>query len=223
MERPANRSYQLRGTRITQAQQNATNAFWETFGIAVEGVENPDPIIPSQIFPDAERVIMEIGTGMGEASAEIAATFPETGFLAVEVHKPGIGALLVRINDLGLQNIRIINDDARVVLEHLVPNESIDAFHLYFPDPWPKTKHWKRRIVQPDFVDLIAKKLKPGGYIHIATDWVPYAEWISELFEKSSLFQGGEIAKPEFRPTTKFEGQGLRKGHRVTDLKYFRN
>lgn len=223
MERPPNRSYQLRGTRITQAQQNATEAYWPTFGIPVDGVEKPDPIIPENIFPDSERVIMEIGTGMGEATAQIAAAYPDVGFLAVELHKPGIGALLVRINELGLQNIRIIDDDARVVLEHLVPNESIDAFHLYFPDPWPKTKHWKRRIVQPDFVVLIAKKLKPGGYIHIATDWVPYAEWIRDHFENSELFHGGEIARPDFRPITKFEGQGVSKGHRVTDLQYFRN
>lgn len=153
MERPANRSYKLRGTRITQAQQNATDAFWPTFGIAVDGVENPEPIVPSQVFPDSQKVIMEIGTGMGEATAEIAATFPEVGFLAVELHKPGIGSLLARINELGLKNVRIVNDDARVVLENLVPDESIDAFHLYFPDPWPKNKHWKRRIVQADFIE----------------------------------------------------------------------
>jgi len=166
---------------------------------------------------------MEIGTGMGEATAEIAATFPEIGFFAVELHKPGIGSLLGRINEMQLKNVRIVNDDARVVLENLVPNESIDAFHLYFPDPWPKNKHWKRRIVQSDFIELIAKKLKPEGYIHIATDWVPYAEWIQDLFSKTQSFHGGEIEKPDFRPTTRFEGQGLRKGHRVTDLKYFRN
>ena len=223
MERPANRSYKLRGTRITQAQAIATERFWPIFGIAVDGVENPEPIIPSEIFPSFNRVIVEIGSGMGEATAEIAALFPETGFFAVELHKPGIGSLLARIDEAGLSNVRIINDDARIVLEHLVPDESIDAIHLYFPDPWPKNKHWKRRIVQSDFIDLIARKLKPGGYIHIATDWVPYAEWIMQIFDETNRYNGGEIPKPDFRPTTRFEGKGLRKGHRVTDLQYFRS
>ncbi len=221
MERPANRSYMLRGTRITQAQEVATEKYWAQFGISVDGIENPPPIVPSEYFPNSGVIIMEIGTGMGEATAEIAAQFPETGFFAVELHKPGIGALLVRIAESGLKNIRIINDDARMVLEHLVPDQSLDAFHLYFPDPWPKRKHSKRRIVQADFVELIAKKLKPGGYIHIATDWVPYAEWIEELFNQSSAFHGGIIEKPDFRPTTKFEGIGLRKGHEVRDLKFY--
>ena len=223
MERPANRSYKLRGTRITAAQESATDQFWSEFGISVDGVEHPDPVIPAEIFPDSQQVIMEIGTGMGEATAEIARTFPDVGFLAVELHRPGIGALLARIAEMKLQNIRIINDDARVVLENLIPDQSISAFHLYFPDPWPKKKHWKRRIVQADFVELISRKLQPGGYIHIATDWVPYAQWIVNLFEKSDSFSGGAIEKPEFRPTTKFEGQGLRKGHEVTDLKYFKS
>ncbi len=223
MERPANRSYMLRGTRITQAQQTATEKYWGEFGISVDGIESPPPIVPMNYFPNSQARIMEIGTGMGEATAEIAAQFPEIGFFAVELHKPGIGALLVRIAESDLKNIRIINDDARIVLEYLVPDQSLDAFHLYFPDPWPKSKHWKRRIVQSDFIELIAKKLKPGGYIHIATDWVPYAEWIEELFNQSSLFQGGIIEKPDFRPTTKFEGIGLRKGHEVRDLKFFKN
>ncbi len=223
MERPANRSYMLRGTRITQAQQTATEKYWGEFGISVDGIESPPPIVPMNYFSNSQARIMEIGTGMGEATAEIAAQFPEIGFFAVELHKPGIGALLVRIAESDLKNIRIINDDARIVLEYLVPDQSLDAFHLYFPDPWPKSKHWKRRIVQSDFIELIAKKLKPGGYIHIATDWVPYAEWIEELFNQSSLFQGGIIEKPDFRPTTKFEGIGLRKGHEVRDLKFFKN
>ena len=189
----------------------------------MDGIENPEPIVPRVYFPDAGQIIMEIGTGMGEATAAIAAQFPETGFFAVELHKPGIGSLLGRIAESGLTNIRIINDDARVVLRYLVPDESIDAFHLYFPDPWPKQKHAKRRIVQSDFLELIAKKLKPGGYIHIATDWVPYARWAEQKFAEVNLFHGGEIEKPEFRPTTRFEGIGLRKGHHVTDLKYFKN
>jgi tRNA (guanine-N7-)-methyltransferase len=220
MERPTNRSYKLRGTRITQAQEIATEKYWQVFGIDVDANPNPEPIIPGEVFPNSEKIIMEIGTGMGEATAEIAELFPTFGFFAVELHKPGIGSLLARMSEKNLTNIRIVNDDARVIMQYLLPDQSIDAFHLYFPDPWPKNKHWKRRIVQPDFIELIAKKLKSEGYIHIATDWVPYAEWIVNLFSKSELFEGGEIPKPDFRPLTKFEGQGLRKGHKVTDLKF---
>jgi len=215
--RPSNRSFRLRGTRITAAQQTATDRFWDQYGIT------PDhQIIPSQIFPESKAVIMEIGTGMGEATAEIARTFPEIGFLAVEVHRPGIGALLARINDFELSNIRLINEDARVLLAELMPDESLDAIHLYFPDPWPKSKHWKRRIVQQDFIELIAKKLKPKGYIHIATDWLGYASWVQEQFSNTDLFDGGVIPKPAFRPETRFEEKGLTKGHLVTDLKYIK-
>jgi len=165
-------------------------------------------------------VIMEIGTGMGEATAEIARTFPDTGFFALEVHRPGIGSLLARINDYELTNLRLINEDARIVLEEWMPDNCLDAVHLYFPDPWHKKKHWKRRIVQSDFVDLMYRKLKPGGHIHVATDWVPYALWTESKFDEDSRFIGGVIPKPDFRPLTRFEDKGLDKGHIVTDLKY---
>ena len=165
---------------------------------------------------------MEIGTGMGEATAEIARTFPETGFIGVELHRPGLGALLNKINEYQLTNLKLMSEDARVLLEENFQDQSLDAFHLYFPDPWPKVRHRKRRIVQDEFVSLIHRKLKPGGYIHIATDWVEYAEWIKKKFENSKLFTGGEIERPQFRPISKFEGQGIIKGHKVTDLKYFK-
>ena len=213
----SNRSFRLRGTRITEAQDRATQLFWDEFGIS----PNQD-INPKEIFPTSTAVIMEIGTGMGEATAEIARTFPETGFLALEVHRPGIGSLLARINEFSLKNIRLINEDARIILDQKMPDESLDAIHLYFPDPWHKKKHWKRRIVQSDFLDLIYLKLKPGGHIHIATDWVAYAELTASKFEADSRFSGGVIPKPEFRPLTRFEGKGLGKGHLVTDLKYFK-
>jgi tRNA (guanine-N7-)-methyltransferase len=211
----SNRSFRLRGTRITEAQAKATEKFWNEFGI-----EPDHRIIPSEIFPTSKQVIMEIGTGMGEATAEIARTFPDIGFFALEVHRPGIGSLLARINEFQLTNLRLINEDARIVLEELMPDECLDAVHLYFPDPWHKKKHWKRRIVQRDFVDLIYRKLKPGGHIHIATDWVPYAEWSQNKFAEDSRFIGGVIPKPDFRPLTRFEGKGIGKGHLVTDLKY---
>ena len=211
----SNRSFRLRGTRITEAQAKATEKFWDEFGI-----EPDHRIIPSEIFPTSKQVIMEIGTGMGEATAEIARTFPDIGFFALEVHRPGIGSLLARINEFQLTNLRLINEDARIVLEELMPDECLDAVHLYFPDPWHKKKHWKRRIVQRDFVDLIYRKLKLGGHIHIATDWVPYAEWSQSKFAEDSRFIGGVIPKPDFRPLTRFEGKGIGKGHLVTDLKY---
>ena len=211
----SNRSFRLRGTRITEAQAKATEMFWDKFGIV------PDhPIVPSEIFLDSKKVVMEIGTGMGEATAEIARNFPETGFFALEVHRPGIGSLLARINEFELTNLRLINEDARIVLSENMPDQCLDAVHLYFPDPWHKKKHWKRRIVQADFVDLVYRKLKPGGYIHIATDWVAYADWSQEKFGSDSRFTGGVIPKPDFRPLTRFEDKGLGKGHVVTDLKY---
>ena len=127
-----------------------------------------------------------------------------------------------KINEYQLTNLKLMSDDARVLLVENFQDETFDAFHLYFPDPWPKVRHRKRRIVQDEFVNLIHRKLKPGGYIHIATDWVEYAEWIKKKFENSKLFTGGEIERLQFRPISKFEGQGIRKGHKVSDLKYFK-
>lgn len=217
IERPDNRSYKLRGDRQTLAQENAYRRSWQTFGIPLEGT-----IEPQALFPGSSQQIMEIGTGMGEGTALIAARFPETGFIGVEVHTPGIGALLGHIERLGLTNLRLISEDAHIILRNHFANQSFDAFHLFFPDPWPKRRHFKRRIVQPEFLSLIHTKLKSGGYIHIATDWVPYVEWIEDIFAASELFSGGKIPRPEWRPLTKFEGQGVRKGHIVTDLKYFK-
>lgn len=217
IERPDNRSYKLRGDRQTLAQENAYRRSWQTFGIPLEGT-----IDPKTLFPNSSQQIMEIGTGMGEGTALIAANFPETGFIGVEVHTPGIGALLGHIERLGLKNLRLISEDAHIILRNHFASDSFDAFHLFFPDPWPKRRHFKRRIVQPEFLSLIHSKLKSGGYIHIATDWVPYAEWIEDIFAASELFAGGKIQRPDWRPLTKFEGQGVRKGHTVTDLKYFK-
>jgi tRNA (guanine-N7-)-methyltransferase len=202
---------------MTDGQAQAYEKYWSIYSLP----EN-QKIYPKEVFPDSKSVIMEIGTGMGEATAEIAKTFPEIGFIGVELHKPGLGSLLNRINEYQLKNVRLVCEDARVLLEEFVDDNALDGFHLYFPDPWPKVRHWKRRIVQKEFVELIHKKLKSNGYIHIATDWVAYADWIRQRFDESKLFIGGEIEKPEYRPTTKFEGQGLRKGHRVTDLKYIK-
>ena len=218
MERPSVRSYSIRGSRITQAQRAAKDELQAMYGIAVEEKK----VNLAEIFPTSEKIIMEIGFGMGEATAIIAKNHPNNAYIAVDVHPPGIGKLLGRIVENGLTNLRVIEDDVHIVLPHMFEDESLDAIHLYFPDPWPKKKHNKRRIVNEGFLALIHPKLKKGGYIHIATDWVPYAVSIEEVFAASTLFTGGVIEKPESRPVTRFEGQGIDKDHQVTDLMYFR-
>jgi tRNA (guanine-N7-)-methyltransferase len=218
MERPSVRSYSIRGSRITQAQRAAKDELQAIYGITVEEKK----VNLTEIFPTSEKIIMEIGFGMGEATAIIAKNHPNNAYIAVDVHPPGIGKLLGRIVDNGLTNLRVIEDDVHIVLPHMFEDESLDAIHLYFPDPWPKKKHNKRRIVNEGFLALIHPKLKKGGYIHIATDWVPYAISMQEVFAASSLFTGGVIEKPESRPVTRFEGQGIDKDHQVTDLMYFR-
>jgi len=218
MERPSVRSYSIRGSRITQAQRAAKDELQAIYGIAVEEKK----VNLAEIFPTSEKIVMEIGFGMGEATAIIAKNHPNNAYIAVDVHPPGIGKLLGRIVDNGLTNLRVIEDDVHIVLPHMFEDESLDAIHLYFPDPWPKKKHNKRRIVNEGFLALIHPKLKKGGYIHIATDWVPYAIRMQEVFAASTLFSGGVIDKPESRPVTRFEGQGINKDNQVTDLMYFR-
>jgi tRNA (guanine-N7-)-methyltransferase len=216
MERPTVRSYSIRGSRITVAQRQAKTALQ-----MVHGIEFKQEIIDLKaIFPKANKVIMEIGFGMGEATAIIAKNHPENAYIAVDVHPPGIGKLLSRIDEDKLSNVKVIEDDVHVVLEHMFADQSLDGIHLYFPDPWPKKKHNKRRIVNDGFLQLIHPKLKKGGFIHIATDWVPYAIAIQEVFSKSDLFAGGVIPKPEWRPVTRFEDQGIDKDHAVNDMYY---
>ena len=216
MERPSVRSYSIRGSRITDAQREAKMALQ-----AVHGIEFKQEIVDlQQIFPTSDKVIMEIGFGMGEATAIIAKNHPNNGYIAVDVHPPGIGKLLARIVENELTNLKVIEEDVHVVLQHMIADESLDGIHLYFPDPWPKKKHNKRRIVNEGFLQLIHPKIKKGGFIHIATDWVPYAESIQEVFAASPLFTGGVIDKPEWRPVTRFEGQGIDKDHAVNDMLY---
>ena len=219
MEEPTVRSYRIRGSRITGPQQAALDKHWDSYGIE-QGTEKLDL---AGLFPDSTRIIMEIGFGMGEATALIGRAFPETGFLAVDVHRPGVGKLFALIHEYGLKNLRVIQGDAHLILHDMIPDNSLDGIHLFFPDPWPKKRHNKRRIVNADFLALIAPKLKAGGIIHIATDWVPYAEWIEEVFAASSLFTGGKVERPEWRPVTRFEGQGITKDHQVNDFRYIKN
>jgi len=216
MERPSVRSYSIRGSRITDAQRLAKDALQKVHGIEFKQEQINIPAI----FPKSDKVIMEIGFGMGEATAIIAKNHPNNGYIAVDVHPPGIGKLLARIVENELTNLKVIEEDVHVVLQHMIADESLDGIHLFFPDPWPKKKHNKRRIVNEGFLSLIHPKIKKGGFIHIATDWVPYAVSIQEVFAGSTLFNGGVIEKPEWRPVTRFEGQGIDKDHAVNDMMY---
>lgn len=219
MDEPTVRSYRIRGSRITGPQQLALDTHWDSYGIE----QSATSLNFTEIFPQSREIIMEIGFGMGEATALIGKAFPEKGFLAVDVHRPGVGKLFSLIHEHGLKNLRVIQGDAHLILHDMVPDQSLDGIHLFFPDPWPKKRHNKRRIVNAAFLEQIAPKLKDGGFIHIATDWVPYAEWIEEVFAASTLFSGGKVDRPEWRPVTRFEGQGITKDHQVNDFKYFKN
>ena len=218
MERASNRSYSLRGNRMTRAQTLAMTQSWDRYAIEIKSELNLN-----QIFPEKTKVIMEIGSGMGEATAQIAKANPEVGYVAVEMHSPGLAALLILINQMELENIKLIREDATYLLANHIPDNSLDGIHLLFPDPWPKNRQHKRRMVQSEFIEMVGRKLKPGGFIHIATDWQPYADWIKVRFDKSGSFSGGVVDRPSWRVLSKFEGQGLRKGHQVTDFKYIKN
>ena len=203
---------------MTRAQTLAMAQSWDLYAIEIKS-----ELILNQIFPEKTKVIMEIGSGMGEATAQIAKANPEVGYVAVEMHSPGLAALLILINQLELENIKLIREDATYLLANHIPDNSLDGIHLLFPDPWPKNRQHKRRMVQSEFIELVGRKLKPGGFIHIATDWQPYADWIKVRFDKSESFSGGVVDRPSWRVLSKFEGQGLRKGHQVTDFKYIKN
>ena len=210
------RSYRIRGSRITGSQLAARQKLWSKYGVEFQESQ----IDLRSLFPTSEKIILEIGFGMGEGTALIARDFPRDGFLGVEVHPPGVGKLMAKSEEFGLQNVRIIERDVHEVFHYMLADHSLDGIHLFFPDPWPKKRHNKRRIVNENFLAQVHKKLKPGGFIHIATDWVPYAEVIQETFAASPLFVGGVIGRPDWRPITRFEGQGITKDHAVTDLRY---
>jgi tRNA (guanine-N7-)-methyltransferase len=203
---------------MTRAQTLAMAQSWDQYAIEIKSELNLN-----QIFPEKTKVIMEIGSGMGEATAQIAKANPQVGYVAVEMHSPGLAALLILITQMELENIRLIREDATYLLANHIPDNSLDGIHLLFPDPWPKNRQHKRRMVQSEFIEMVGRKLKPGGFIHIATDWQPYADWIKVRFDKSDSFSGGVVNRPSWRVLSKFEGQGLRKGHQVTDFKYIKN
>jgi tRNA (guanine-N7-)-methyltransferase len=213
-----NRSYRLRGVRITPAQQEARDNLWAKFGVEFQESQ----IDLESLFPKSQPIVMEVGYGMGEATWQIAKANPNLNYLGVEVHMPGVGKLMARLDEYELTNVRLIERDVFEVLYYMVKDSSLAGVHLFFPDPWPKKRHFKRRIVNERFLSDVAAKLKPGGYLHIATDWVPYAEWIKEVFSNTNLFTGGVTERPDWRPLTRFEGQGISKDHAVNDFRFLK-
>ena len=215
------RSFVLRQGRISPAQQRAYQDLMPRYGIAYR----PAPLDFAQAFGRAAPTILEIGFGMGETTARIAAAMPETNFLGLEVHVPGVGALLKLVEANQLGNVRVIRHDAVEVAQHMIAPASLAGIHIFFPDPWPKARHHKRRLVQPAFIALLASRLAPGAYLHCATDWEHYAQQMLEVLQgEPGLINtaAGFAARPDYRPVTKFETRGVRLGHGVWDVLFAR-
>ncbi|MGK5731868.1 tRNA (guanosine(46)-N7)-methyltransferase TrmB [Streptomyces sp. URMC 124] len=219
------RSFQPRRSRVTTGQGEALRRLWPKWGLDIDGLSKLDL---GELFGDPELpVVLEIGFGMGEATAVMAAADPGTGILACDVHTPGQGNLLGLAERNGLTNVRVANGDAIILLREMLVPDSLAGLRVYFPDPWPKKRHHKRRLIQPEFLALAATRLAPGALLHCATDWEPYAEQMLEVLSAAPDFEntqadGGFAPRPEFRPLTRFEGQGLDKGHVVHDLLFRR-
>jgi tRNA (guanine-N7-)-methyltransferase len=215
------RSYVLRQGRVTDAQRRARDSLLPRFGIPFARAT----LDLDRAFGRAAPKILEIGFGMGDTTADIAGRHPEIDYLGIEVHSPGVGALLKRIAELELGNVRVIQHDAVEVLEHMLLPASLAGIHLFFPDPWPKKRHHKRRLIQPPFVALLASRMKPGAYLHAATDWEDYAQQIMEVFAAEPQLVNtadGFAPRPDWRPRTKFEERGLKLGHQVWDVVFRR-
>jgi tRNA (guanine-N7-)-methyltransferase len=205
------RSYVLRQGRTTPAQQRALTELFPKYGLPFKD----SPLATS--FGRNAPLVLEIGSGMGETTAAIARARPDADFIAVEVHGPGVGSLLNKIESEGLSNLKVIRYDAVEVLEKMIPDGALAAIHLFFPDPWPKKRHHKRRLVQPEFAALAARKLAPGGILHAATDWPDYAAHMQQVFSGESLLMEANSGFVQ-RPATKFETRGRRLGHPIRDL-----
>ena len=230
------KSYVLRAGRTTTAQARAYESHGPAFLVPYAPQRLDDEALTRLFGRQAPRVL-EIGFGMGEATAHIARVRPQDDFLCCEVHEPGVGALLKRTGEQGLTNIRIVRHDAVEVIDHMLPvadaqghGAVLDGVHIFFPDPWHKTKHHKRRLIQPPLVAKLAQRLKPGGYLHCATDWAPYAEQMLEVLGQEPLLVNtstdptlnGYAPQPDYRPLTKFENRGRKLGHGVWDLVFRR-
>ncbi len=233
------RSFVRRAGRITSGQTKAFEALGTQFILPYQ--QSTIDLIAAFAYPESAEgqfdekkrpVVLEIGFGMGEATSHIAVGLPDVNFLCCEVHEPGVGALLKRIGEQNLRNIRICAHDAVEVIDHMLPLQSLDGVHIFFPDPWHKARHNKRRLIQAPLVAKLAARLKPGGYLHCATDWQPYAEQMLEVLAAEPLLHNralqshpelqGYAPKPDYRPLTKFENRGLKLGHGVWDLVFER-
>jgi tRNA (guanine-N7-)-methyltransferase len=208
------KSFVKREGRLTVGQEKALAQLWPVYGLEV-----------SQGLIDSQNAVLEIGFGNGKSLVTMAATAPEQAFIGIEVHRPGVGALLMGLQEHDATNVRVYQEDGLEVLEHCIKDNSLARVQLFFPDPWPKKKHHKRRIVQQRFLDLVGQKLQPGGILHMATDWYPYAEHMLEFMRDQPLFKNcagvnNYSDKPAYRPTTKFEVRGQKLGHGVWDLLY---
>jgi tRNA (guanine-N7-)-methyltransferase len=216
------RSYVIRGGRLTSSQRKAL----ETYSAEYVVDYRPEPLDLHSLFGNDNPVIVEIGFGMGDSLLTMARAMPEKNFIGIEVHKPGIGKLLMGVGADAVGNIRVINHDAREVMEHCFADNCLDGIQVFFPDPWHKKRHNKRRLIQTEFVELLAQKLKAGGLLHLATDWQPYAEQMLEVLENNRRLVNeagqGNYSSPGNRPATKFENRGRKLGHGVWDLQFRR-
>lgn len=215
------RSFVVRSGRMTLGQRKGWDDYWETMGL-----EPSKQLLDfDQIFERSNPVVFEIGFGMGASLFEMAQQHPDMNFIGVEVHRPGVGALLALAGDAGLRNLKVFCCDANDVLDHMIKDGSLERVQIYFPDPWHKKRHHKRRLVKEEFIEKLGKKLRTEGILHLATDWEPYAEQMLELLDASEIFvncagSGNYSPKPDYRPKTKFERRGLKLGHGVWDLLY---
>ncbi|MCW8109819.1 tRNA (guanosine(46)-N7)-methyltransferase TrmB [Alteromonas ponticola] len=217
------KSFVKREGRLTNAQARAIDENWSSMGIDFQA----KLLSFDQLFTQSGPIVLEIGFGMGKSLVQMAADSPTTNFIGIEVHRPGVGSCLNDAAELGLTNLRVIEHDAVEVFKHMIPDGSLQRVQLYFPDPWHKKRHHKRRIVQPDFVSMIKQKLAIGGVFHMATDWENYAEHMLDVMERASGFTNTSatndyVERPAYRPITKFEVRGQKLGHGVWDLVFER-
>jgi tRNA (guanine-N7-)-methyltransferase len=215
------RSFVRREGKITSGQEAAIEKLWPLYGLEY----SESQVDLAQLFGRTAFNVLEIGFGNGLSLAEMAADYPDQNFLGIEVHRPGVGSLLVQVGQRELTNVRVSQEDAVNVLRHQIKDACIDRVQIFFPDPWHKKRHHKRRLIQPLFVEELARVVKPGGMLHIATDWENYAEHILEVMSASSMFGNTGspfVEKPSYRPTTKYEMRGTRLGHGVWDMVFKR-
>jgi tRNA (guanine-N7-)-methyltransferase len=218
---PPIRSYVLRQGRFSRGQQRAYAELLPRWGVAFR----PEPLNFREIFGRTAPLVVEIGSGMGETTARIAAENPQNDYLAIEVHAPGVGSLLKLLDENSATNVRVAQHDAVEVVREMVPPGSLAGIHVFFPDPWPKKRHHKRRLIQAGFAALLASRLAPGGYLHVATDWQEYAEHVLAVLQQTPGLRNTAEAfapRPATRPETKFERRGIRLGHGVWDIVFTR-